>query len=96
MDKLNTFDAHFLYEISEGNPGCLTVLIEIMKIMEKNNNTDETIKNFFINIIDKKIFGARLWYIYKNEFNKNINDLLTKNLDLFTNEYFFEKFEKYV
>ena len=31
----------------------------------------------------------------KNEAKKNINELFIINLDQFTDEYFYEKFEKY-
>jgi hypothetical protein len=50
----------------------------------------------FINkLLIKDIVGERLWYIYKHEAKLDIDKLLELNLDLYTNDYFYFKFEKY-
>ncbi len=89
----NINDISLLYILSNGNPGALTVLLQIAKEKEKEI---DLMKNFFIKIYQYQITGSRLWYIYKNECNKNINELLNKDLTSFTNEYFWEKFEKHI
>jgi hypothetical protein len=43
----------------------------------------------------QKIIGTRLWYIYNNECKFDIDELLSIEIDKFTDEYFYEKFEKY-
>jgi hypothetical protein len=99
MDKSNILEENLELDIktltllSKGNPGCLTILLQILK----NKNLDyKTALSFFTNINEKQILGARLWYIYKNECNENINKLLSIDLTPFTDEYFYEKYEKYI
>lgn len=81
--------------LGERNPGAHTVVTKLFELIEKN----ETQKNVVINIIQilmtKNIIGARLWYIYKNESQMNIDEFIKLKLDQFTDEYFYEKFEKY-
>lgn len=89
----NINDISLLYILSEGNPGALSVLLQITKEKEKEI---DLIKNFFIKIYQHKIVGARLWYIYKNEFNKNIDQLINRDLTPFTDKYFWDKFEKHI
>jgi hypothetical protein len=81
--------------LGEGNPGAYKVVVELFKVLELDDTKQNLIMNFIKNLLTKDIVGARLWYIYKNEANLNINELLNINLDLFTNEYFYEKFEKF-
>jgi len=77
--------------ITEGNPGSVTVMLELYRTYQ----TDEIVS--FLNKIWKhKIVGARLWYIYKNECNHSVLELLSKDLTPFTKSYFYEKFEKYI
>lgn len=77
--------------ITKGNPGSTSVMLEIYKTQQ-----DEDILTFLNKIWKQQIIGARLWYIYKNECNRTIQELLSKDLSPFTNEYFYEKFEKYI
>lgn len=77
--------------ITECNPGAVTVILEIYKNIDEND-----ILLFFNKIWKLKIVGARLWYIYKNECNRNINELLSKDLTIFNNEYFHKNFERYI
>lgn len=77
--------------LSKGNPGACNVLLELM-----TNIDNVKLDNFFIKILDKQILGSRLWYIYKNECNRNINELIEKDLTPFTDSYFYEKFEKFL
>lgn len=77
--------------ITQGNPGSIRVMVEIYKTHDKN-----TILIFLNKIWKLKIIGSRLWYIYKNECNKNVNELLSKDLTPFTKEYFYHNFEKYI
>ena len=77
--------------ITEGNPGSVKVMLELYRTRQ----SDE-IAVFLNKIWRKKIIGARLWYIYKNECNNDISHILTKDLTPFTDDYFYEKFEKYI
>lgn len=79
-----------------GNPGAYKVIDELFKTFKLDHTKYDLIMNFIKNILNRDIVGARLWYIYKNEAKFNINELLNSNLDLFTNEYFYDKFEKYI
>ena len=73
------------------NPGAYDVISKLFtEINESNKST-----NFITKLLEKNIVGARLWYIYKNEAELNINNLLQLNLDNFTDSYFYEKFEKH-
>ena len=86
IDKIENFTI-----ITQGNPGCVTVMLEIYK-----NELPNNILIFLNKIWKKQIIGARLWYIYKNEFNRNIENLLSKDLSQYTSEYFKERFERYI
>lgn len=77
--------------ITEGNPGSVTVMLEIYKTQQ-----DADILTFINKIWKQKITGARLWYIYKNECNRNMEELLSKDLTPFDNDYFYEKLERYI
>lgn len=77
--------------ITEGNPGSITVMLELYK-----THQGEEVAVFLNKIWKHKITGARLWYIYKNECSHSITELLSKDLTPFTNHYFYEKFEKYI
>jgi hypothetical protein len=77
--------------ITGGNPGSVTIMTEIYKTQQ-----DEDILIFINKILKQNITGARLWYIYKNECNLNIHELLSKDLTPFTDDYFYDKFEKYI
>ena len=77
--------------LTGGNPGAVSVMLEIYKTYQ-----EEEICVFINKIWKQQIIGARLWYIFKNECNLNISQLLSKDLTSFTKEYFHEKFEKYI
>jgi hypothetical protein len=87
----NIKNIHVLKIITEGNPGSVTVMLEIYKTQQ-----DDDILVFINQIWKQKIIGARLWYIYKNKCNLNIDELLSKDLTPFSDDYFNEKFEKYL
>lgn len=73
--------------ITEGNPGSVTVMLELYRTRQ----SDEIV--LFLNKIWKqKITGSRLWYIYKNECNQNAEELLSKDLSPFDDKYFYEKY----
>ena len=80
----------FLCSITEGNPGAYTVMHNLMT----SNYDQEFLTEFYKKLIDNKITGSRLWYIYKNECSCNINELILKDLTPFTDSYFYEKFER--
>ena len=76
--------------LSGGNQNVCNLLLQLI------DNIDEIkLDKFFIKILEKHITGERLWYIYKNECNRDINELIEKDLTLFTDAYFDEKIKKY-
>lgn len=77
--------------LSQGNPGACSILMNMIKNIDHSE-----LSIFFNKIINKAILGPRLWYIYKNECNNNINELIQIDLTPFNNNYFYEKFEKFV
>jgi hypothetical protein len=81
--------------LGDGNPGAYKVVVELFKVVELDETKNDTIMNLIKQLMSKNIIGARLWYIYKNEAKLNITNLLNISLDQFTDEYFYEKFEKY-
>ena len=81
--------------LGEGNPGAYKVVVELFKVVELDETKNELIISLIKQLMSKNIVGARLWYIYKNEAKLNITNLLNISLDQFTDEYFYEKFEKY-
>jgi hypothetical protein len=81
--------------LGDGNPGAYKVVVELFKVVELDETKNDIIINLIKDLMSKNIIGARLWYIYKNEAKLDINNLLHANLDQFTDEYFYEKFEKY-
>ena len=84
-----------LLALGERNPGAHTVVSKLFEIVEKDETQNNAVMNIIENLMTKNIVGARLWYIYKNESQMNIDNLIKLNLDKFTDEYFYEKFEKY-
>lgn len=85
-----------LYTLGEGNPGAYTVVSKLYQLIEEDHIMYDNVIGFIQNLLLKKITGARLWYIYKNESNFDVKTLIQLNLEQFTTEYFFEKFEKYL
>ena len=88
-------DKLIMLALGEGNPGAYTVVAKMFEIIEADETKNALVMNLIKDLMDKKIVGTRLWYIYKNEAKLNINNLLNMNLQQFTNEYFYNKFEKY-
>jgi len=91
MNNISKQEFEIFRVLSGGNPGACNVLFELIE-----NIDSVKLDDFFIKILNKDIVGSRLWYIYKNECNKNISELIDKDLTPFTNAYFYEKFEKYL
>lgn len=89
-------DKLVMLALGEGNPGAYTVVSKLFEIIESDETKHDMIMNLIKDLMNKNIVGTRLWYIYKNEAKLNINNLLTINLDQFTDEYFYDKFEKYL
>jgi hypothetical protein len=81
--------------LGDGNPGAYKVVVELFKVIELDETKNELIISLIKQLMSKNIVGARLWYIYKNEAKLDIHNLIYANLDQFTDEYFYEKFEKY-
>jgi len=97
MDNLNisnSFDINIemLYIISQGNPGCINILLQILKSEDLDS---KSVMLFFDKIYEKHIFGSRLLYIYINECNRDIKELISKDFIPFNDDYFYEKFEKF-
>jgi hypothetical protein len=86
----------FLYALCGGNPGAYTVVSKIFNIIYIDQSRNDEVLDFIYKLLDKHIVGARLWYIFKNEANKNSDALVQLDLDLFTEEYFYEKFEQFI
>lgn len=84
-------NVEMFYTITEGNPGSTKILFEIYKLYH-----DEEIIMFVNKLLNKRITGARLWYIYKNECCFSIQQLISKDLTQYTDEYFYDKFERYI
>lgn len=85
-------NANLFYALTEGNPGCITALMSVLKLLVD----DDEIVQFYNYIYKCKVTGARLWYIYKNVCNKDANELLYTDLSVYNDDYFYEKFEKYL
>jgi hypothetical protein len=69
--------------LSDGNISAFTVLL----ILQNEIETPRLIP-FLKNIWKQKIIGDRLWYIYQNECNECIQQLLKKDLTRFDDTYF--------
>lgn len=85
-----------LYALGEGNPGAYTVVSKIYNLIEEDETKNVVVMEFIRNLLIKNITGARLWYIYKNEANYDANRLTQLDLNQFTNDYFYNKFEKFI
>jgi hypothetical protein len=72
--------------LSDGNISTFTILL----ILQNEIETPRIVP-FLKNIWKQKIIGDRLWYIYKNECNESIHELLKKDLTRFDDKYFCEK-----
>lgn len=98
MEELLQFsdDKLIMLALGEGNPGAYTVIAKLFEIVESDETKNDLIMTLIKKLMERHIVGTRLWYIYKNEAKLNINNLFTINLDQFTDEYFYNKFEKYL
>jgi len=84
------------YQLSNGNPGAVTVITQLLQIMDDDTYIKEKVIAFLNTVLERNIVGARLWYLYKNEAKLNIQNLLQLKLDRFDDMYFHNKFEKYM
>jgi len=73
------------YILSDGNIGAFTILLNLQHEIEQF-----TLIRFLKNLWKQKIIGDRLWYIYRNECNSVIQELIKKDLRPFDETYFFE------
>lgn len=85
-----------LYALGDSNPGAYTVVSKLYEILEQNETNNEKVIAFITNLLELNICGARLWYIFKNEATTDVNKLITLDLTNFTDEYFYDRFEKYI
>ena len=76
------------YILSDGNIGAFTVLLTL-----QNEIDQPKLIRFLKNLWNHKIIGDRLWYIYQNECNESIQQLIKKDLKPFDDTYFCEKFD---
>jgi hypothetical protein len=74
--------------LSDGNIGAFTVLLSLQNEIDQSR-----LIKFLKNILKQKIIGDRLWYIYQNECNESIQQLIKKDLKPFDDTYFCEKFD---
>jgi hypothetical protein len=92
IDSLfDNFDEEYFsifYILSDGNIGTFTILFTLHNEIEQPK-----LIRFLKNLWAKKIIGDRVWYIYQNECNTDIQELLKKDLTPFNDMYFYEKFE---
>lgn len=77
------------------NPGAFTVVNKLFEVIDNNNLKTDLVMKFINKLLIKDIVGERLWYIYKHEAKLDIDKLLDLTLDSYTNDYFYNKFEKY-
>jgi prolipoprotein diacylglyceryltransferase len=84
------------YALGERNPGAHTVVAKMFGLIEQDESKNQEIMDFITKLLNNNIVGARLWYIFKNEAKTDINNLIKLDLSQFTNEYFYDKFEKYI
>jgi hypothetical protein len=96
--SMNNIDSSTLAALGNKNPGAFNVASELTKYMKNVSepNLRKNIINFILKLLDKNITGSRLWYIYKNEADCNVNNLVELNLNRFTSEYFYEAYEQYL
>ena len=92
IDNLfDNFDEEYFtifYIISDGNIGAFTILLNLQNEIDQSR-----LICFLKKLWTQKIIGDRLWYIYQNECNSDIQQLLKKDLTPFDDIYFYEKFE---
>ena len=74
------------YILSDGKIGAFTILLNLQNEIEQL-----ILVRFLKNLWTQKIIGGRLWYIYRNECNSDIQQLLKKDLTPFNDTYFFDK-----
>lgn len=72
--------------ICAGLPGTCVIMAHIIQ----DYSTDKMVI-FLKNIITNKIFGAKLYYVWKHECNKSYDELIDHNFDLYDDAYFLNK-----
>jgi hypothetical protein len=80
-----------LFIICDGVPGTTQLISKILEL----GYSEEQLNIFFDNIIKNKIVGSRLYFVWKNNCNRNYDDLLIHNFDQYDDIYFYNKYEKY-
>ena len=77
--------------VGKGVPGTVVLIANILKEAHPN----EKVNLFLLNILRTRVFGSRLYYIWKEVCNKNNIELLEHNFDQYNDAYFYEAYEKY-
>ena len=72
--------------IAGGLPGSYAILIHITTVY----NGDKC-DSFFRNIISKKIFGSKLYFIWKNVCQKDYDKLIEHNFEEYDDDFFIDK-----
>lgn len=76
-----------IYDMSEGNPGALNVLIQLIGKEDKNKSKEEAEKRtiqglIYLSTLDElEIYGSNIWICYKDICNQDINKLIPKIMD---------------
>lgn len=85
-----------IYKLIGGNPGAITVVTNLLDVMEEYEENEGSIIQFINELLNRNIVGPRLWYLYKNEAHFDIHNLIGLELDNYDDNYFHHKFEKYL
>jgi hypothetical protein len=86
FDNFQEEQFSIFYILSDGNIGAFTILLNL-----QNEINQYILIRFLKNLWKQKIIGDRLWYIYRNECDSDIQQLLKKDLTPFDDTYFFER-----
>ena len=78
-----------IYSLTHGNSQALYILSEI----QQKYLDDNIIKEFYGRLFKYKIVGHRLYYIYLNECDCDVERLMDIDFTNFTDEYFIEKYK---
>ncbi len=85
-----------IYKLIGGNPGAITVITNLLDVMEEYEENEDSIIKFINELLNRNIIGPRLWYLYKNEAHYDINNMIQLELNNYDDIYFYNKFEKYL
>lgn len=93
VDTDNLNENQLIALICGGIPGTYAIMSHIINEYNPEDEEEKEEKEvvFLKNIINNRIFGSKLYYVWKNNCKKNYDELIEHNFDQYDDAYFLDK-----